>query len=92
MAEYWDEMHVQNKDYIVQNIIPHMTKCDDLTIIHHLEEVVYMIAKEEFPQNWGFAKDQIGELIVKQDEQVLYATLCALKGIVKKYKTVVDLS
>ena len=74
------------------NLIPLMCKVDDLKILHNLEDVVFMIADEEYPQNWGFVRDQIGEQIVSQNEQTLYAALCALKGIVKKYKTVVNLS
>ena len=76
----------------MQNIIPLMCKVDDLKILHNLEDVIYMIAEIEYPHNWGYAKTQIGEHIVTQNEQVLYSALCALKGIIKKYKTTIDLS
>ena len=55
--QYWDNMYEQNKQYIMANIIPHMCKVDDLVILHNLEDVIYMIAEEEYPHHWEFAKD-----------------------------------
>ena len=50
-------MYAGNKTYIMQNLIPSMCKVDDIKILHNLEDVVYMIAEEEYPHNWEFAKD-----------------------------------
>ena len=63
-----------------------MCVCENLVILHDLESVVHTIALHEYPNNWKSALVKIGENLMKQDEQLLYGTLCSLKGIVKKFK------
>lgn len=72
----------------MENIIDKMCQCENLSIIRDLEDSVYTIALNEYPHNWKGALVKIGENLTKQDEKLLYGTLCALKGIVKRYKTV----
>jgi len=39
------------------NIIPHMCKVEDIKILHNLEDVIYMVAEEEYPHHWSFAQE-----------------------------------
>ena len=67
----------------MSNIIEKMCVAENLTITKELEEIVHLIALHEYPHNWKNALVQIGENLGKEDEQLLYGSLCALKGIVK---------
>jgi len=63
-----------------------MTNCVDLTTIKNLEECMYVIALEDYPDRWPNALAQIGESILSEDSQTCYASLCALRAIIKKYQ------
>lgn len=71
----------------MNNIIEKMCVSDNLAIIKDLEDIVHLIAVHEYPHNWKNALIQIGDNLGKEDEQLLYGSLCALKGIVKRFKT-----
>jgi hypothetical protein len=74
-----------DKEIIRANIVPSMTKCTDLTVIQSLEDCMHVIAVEDYPENWPNVLMQIGENLTSEDAQTCYASLCALKAIVKKY-------
>lgn len=88
VQEHWEDMNQTNQTYIMDNLIDKMCSCDNIQVLWDLEDVVYKVALNEYPENWRSALVKIGENLTKTDKQVLYGSLCALKGIVKRYKHV----
>ena len=63
-----------------------MTNCTDLTVIENLEECMHMIVLEDYPERWPDVLFQIGENLNSDNDQICYASLCALRAIIKKYQ------
>ena len=90
MEDRWsqeNEICQEDRQIIKEHIVPSMTLCTDLTIIQNLEDCMYVIAQEDYPQNWPDVLTQIGEKMQCEDSQVLYPTLCALRAIIRKYQS-----
>jgi hypothetical protein len=49
----------------MDQIIDKMCCCDNLQIISNLEDVVYVVALNEYPHNWKQALVKIGENLMK---------------------------
>lgn len=90
IGEKWDEegeISEADKQIVRDNIVDSMTKCTDLTIMQNLEDCMHIIALEDYPHNWPNVLVQIGESLTSEDVQTCYASLCALKAIIKKYQS-----
>lgn len=86
----WDsrESHISESDrkIVKENLVPSMTKCTNLTVMKNLEDCIYSIAVDDYPGNWDCVLMQIGESMNSDDDQVCYASLCALRAIVSTFK------
>ena len=75
----------------MENVIHKMCSSDNLQVISNLEDIVFQIAIHEFPETWTNALEVIGEYLTKDDALALYGALCALRGIVRRFKTTLGL-
>jgi len=90
IGERWEEeneISQNDKQIIRDNIVESMTKCTDLTVMESLEDCMHIIAVEDYPENWPNVLVQVGENLTAESPQVWYASLCALKAIIKKYQS-----
>lgn len=54
--------------------------------MENLEDCMHLIAQEDYPHNWPDVLFQIGENLTSDDDQTCYASLWALRAIIKKYQ------
>ncbi len=84
--ESWEHLPEPTRDYLRENIVPKLQSSRDLQVASNLEDLVESIARVAFPQAWSDALLQIGEGLAG-DEGMLFGSLCALRGIVRVFKT-----
>lgn len=90
--EHWFDLPDTSREYIKENLVIKICNSTDLSVIRNLEDSIFIVATQEYPSNWPNVLMQIGEYLVKEDDMQKFGALCALRGIVKRFKTVKGLS
>jgi len=76
----------EDKEFVKAHIIQALVHSPSFGVLSQFEEIIYVVARYELPENWPNAIKEITELLNEQEETKVFAGLIALKEVVHKFE------
>ena len=75
-----------DKEFVKVHIIQACAHAPSFGVLALFEDIVYMVARYEMPENWPNAMLEITELLQQDDENKVFGGLTALKEVIHRFE------